>query len=494
MTTLAQTQEHEYAPPGYTPTRRHTARSQEEGVAMWLRKEWPSNPASHHNAGHIVGGPNYQCYQHEDGSGEVRHYSTTEIIRTRHDVVIVNSQCWGAGFAHCSGTPTEIEFPNGRKKRVKSYHLPLTLLQTILGGSRFDTRIYDIKKVVVEIEPFDESDASPFQGESEEEFKARQAKYRRNHEERQQLRPSQAIVILGDGTKIYVGRDEGIPFGFILTPEEAARIKKPSQAILLLKPDVVANAEAEGRRVRRQGEWWFVEMPEDFEPRFRHEGGTALLGNHMATYYGYDASPVEIVTSLLSIAKTEIDKHNADKWEKWRAWHHGLLERGERAIEEIATNAERLRRERKSERMYPDYDMKKSYRYEKLKEAVAKFRDHVEIADAWLKGYVLTNRMEAEGLYDIRFDNILDIARTRDFMGWSGVPFVTLKDIHEVSGGVYVKGAVRHANPREHRPVRLTEDGSKSIAFDNTRWWLAVQHWRENVISGGDRNRRAGRD
>lgn len=486
MTTLAHEDTAYTAPPGYTLTRRHVARSQKEGVEMWLRKEWPAEGRA---AGHIVGGPNYDCWQHEDGSGECRHYRTTENIRTRNGLLIHSSQCWAAGFASCVGIPETVEV-NGRQKKTKAVILPLTLLQTVAGREG----VYGINKVVPRRTPFDPNSAGRYQGETEEEFAQRLADYKRRHEERQFERPDSALIYFDDGRVCYFGTDEGTPFAFFLTDEEKQRVKSPEKALLLLKPDLVKQAEKKGRRVMRQGEWWFIETLEGFEPPTRINSSPSLLGNHLPTFQAIGMSRHELLLRLYERAKPKIEEHNHAEWAKWRAYYEDSFAHAERELKDIRTYSEYLKGERNRLDYRTGGDMKKGYWYEKLVGAVRAFKFHVEKARNYMNGYSLMNRDKPDKLIEITAESLIDMTERQAFTGWHAIPFVDLKDIHEITN-VYVRGQVRHAAGRiEHAPVRLAEEGSTSIAFDNTRWWMAVQHWRPGVISGGSRRRGAGAD
>jgi hypothetical protein len=45
---------------------------------------------------------NFRGIQRQDGSGRLKHYSTTEGIRTISQMFLNNSECWAKGHAHCT--------------------------------------------------------------------------------------------------------------------------------------------------------------------------------------------------------------------------------------------------------------------------------------------------------------------------------------------------------------------------------------------------------
>lgn len=464
-------------PREYTITRRQHARSQADGVRMWVLKENP------HGGGHIIGGPNYDCYQHNDGSGLCVHYRTRENYRTKSGLLIHNNQCWAMGFASCAGLPAMVEV-NGKDVPVKAVNLPMTLIDTVAGSDAYK----DIVKIVPRIVPFDPSDAGRYNHESEEDYAKRIKEYRQRHESGLHTRPTEALIHFSDGRVLYIGRDEGTPFAFFLTDAEKKKIKKPEQAILLLKPKLVADAEKEGRRVRRQGEWWFVEMPEDFEPRTILPPSPSLLGNHLPTYQGMDASRIDLVMAVYRHHEPRFRETNERLWSEWREQKHNLIARGAKLLDDIKQQGFFFKRD------YRRFG-KDIYYMRRLKETAQEFAHIVEEARAWLDGYVPTHKTEPSGLIRHSPADMLDKAERGDFsFHHSRDRNAELRAIHDTTR-VYVKGKVRHAAGRaEHAPVALTEEGSKSIAFDNTRWWLAVQHWREGVMSGGSRRRGAGAD
>lgn len=175
--------------------------TQRDVTQAFLNMEYPPQ-----TGGEIYSSNNFKAYQYDDGSGRVRHYRTTETIRTRNGLIITNLQCYSAGFAHCSQ-------PRGSQRDGT---LPLSLIRRLLP-SEFDQ--YDIRSV------------------------------------------NDGLVELPDGYQIYVGEDEtsneDMRFGFLIDPDE--RVESAEEAEALLRPDVSS-------RAKRQGEWFLDPVDESEVP------------------------------------------------------------------------------------------------------------------------------------------------------------------------------------------------------------------------------------
>lgn len=92
------------------------------------------------------------------------------------------------------------------------------------------------------------------------------------------------------GRSLYIGSDPTATrgnelFGFVVPEDEQA--PRAFDAIELLKPDEVAQAEAQGRTVKRQGEWFLVEMGETPRGTIQNPGigsrpfGVSPLDSHI---------------------------------------------------------------------------------------------------------------------------------------------------------------------------------------------------------------------
>lgn len=111
----------------YTASKRKAYGSQQEVADAWAEGNYPT-----HNDGVLYSSGNFEGIQYNDGRGELRHYRTREAIRTKNGLILSNTQCWSAGFAHCS-TPKNTD---GR--------VPLTEVERYLDREH---TVYDITRV-----------------------------------------------------------------------------------------------------------------------------------------------------------------------------------------------------------------------------------------------------------------------------------------------------------------------------------------------------------
>lgn len=127
----------------------------------------------------------------------------------------------------------------------------------------------------------------------------------------------QFLVGYPDGTQILVGRDETSKDSglFSIVLEDDPAVKTVADALETLKPEPVKAAErAEDVRVRRQGEWWFVESDED--PAFSVSGelgmkpyGYSPMDTHVAREYGFGLEHDELLRELsLYVSDGECDQ------------------------------------------------------------------------------------------------------------------------------------------------------------------------------------------
>lgn len=202
-------------PERYGSSTRVVRKTQRHVAEAWSNRKYPVK------SGGVIrtSNGNFRGIQHRDGSGRLVHYSTIEAIRTRTGVEIRNAQCWSRGFATC--TP-----PTGVRHR-----LPLTGLQMLLAATDYD--LYDIQTVT-----------SDGRG---------------------------SVVELPDGSGFYTGRDETHHsrrawIAFHVSRNEIEALETPSDALHLLKPGAVKEAERRGKQVQRQGEWFFIPTPDGFTP------------------------------------------------------------------------------------------------------------------------------------------------------------------------------------------------------------------------------------
>lgn len=118
---------HEYPTSVYEETSRACYNSQDCVTRAFCGGKLPT----HNTAGDackLYSSRNFKAYQYPDGRGEVKHYSTTELIRTRSGLIINNDECWSKGWARCAPAPAS----------ERDAALPLTTLDQRKFGSRFD--------------------------------------------------------------------------------------------------------------------------------------------------------------------------------------------------------------------------------------------------------------------------------------------------------------------------------------------------------------------
>lgn len=178
----------------YTASKRKAYGAQQEVAEAWAEGKYPT-----HNNGVLYSSPNFRGEQNNDGTGRLMHYRTREAIRTRNGLIISNSQCWSAGFAHCSAP------------RNTDGNVPLTEVERYLEREH---DVYDITRI------------DTAQGRT-------------------------VVEIDGGAYGIAFGRDSTITNGpssysFKLTAEEI-KVIKPTMVDDLLLPDEVA--QSNGRMV-----------------------------------------------------------------------------------------------------------------------------------------------------------------------------------------------------------------------------------------------------
>lgn len=129
---------HQYPPNVYESTTRAV------GSQRWVARNWAAGKLPTHNCTNGSKGKcvlrsstgNFKGFQHQDGSGLLKHYAHIEAIRTRSGLIIGDKECYAKGRAQCS-------------KPTCDYKLPLTTLKANLRSEPDD--IYDI----VAVEAFD---------------------------------------------------------------------------------------------------------------------------------------------------------------------------------------------------------------------------------------------------------------------------------------------------------------------------------------------------
>ena len=193
---------------------------------------------------------NFRGIQRPDGTGRLVHYSTTAAIRTKNGLVITNQQNWAGGWA-------QVTEPRAWER---DYELPLDGIEDLLESGE---SLYDIVDVVCDEESWLEN------------WNGRKF--------RSVPRDAPKLVLLASGDAICIGRDSTASdrnqsfFGFRVEADELASLRSAKEAIELLKPDFVAAMEqkgleiyerdgkTDGKRIVRQGEWFLVPVPKDFD-------------------------------------------------------------------------------------------------------------------------------------------------------------------------------------------------------------------------------------
>ncbi|MFB6237020.1 MAG: hypothetical protein ABEH81_01480 [Halopenitus sp.] len=189
-------------PDGYTECSSAALDTQRDVTTNFLRKLWPPQ-----TGGELYSSGNFRARQYADGSGYIRHYRTKETVRTKNDLILVNSQCHDEGFAKCSP-------PRGD---VDTEHLPIDFIETLAPGHATIRDVYAVH---------------------------------RNNDG--------ILVRFSDSEEdVFVGQDEtqhdATWFGFTVEG-----VHTPEEALHTLKPSSVYAAEQEGLDVKRQGEWWLI--------------------------------------------------------------------------------------------------------------------------------------------------------------------------------------------------------------------------------------------
>lgn len=214
-------------PDEYNPVRKARYSSQRQVTQAFINGKFPTHNVvkmgvSDKLAGKIYSSDNFKGYLYSEGKGKIMHYRTKETIRTKNGLIIVNSQCYSGGFAHCS--------PPSHSRRDGT--LPLTTINREIDNSMYD---------IVSVESGDKY-GSPTLAEFED---------------------SSGVAVINDETSKRRGS-----VVFKVTKKEMEELNDPAELPKLLKPELVEYYEDYGRDVVRQGEWFFVpqedlEVPKD---------------------------------------------------------------------------------------------------------------------------------------------------------------------------------------------------------------------------------------
>lgn len=225
--------------PDYEVSGKAVYASQTEVAKAWREMKFPAHEMTRgNNAAMWNSGQSMMGRQNVDGSGRLMHHRTIAAIRTHNGLVINNDEDWAVGrYSYVSPAPRA----HGE--------LPLTSLDGFLQRGE---RLEDIMGI------------RAGSGVKLVEF-------------------SQGFgYVIGRDKTANVTRENTGRFAFRLDPEEMENIRVMEDALDLLTPTEVREAEAEGmsvyegrpslwalrrgNQIIRQGEWFFIPMDEDFEP------------------------------------------------------------------------------------------------------------------------------------------------------------------------------------------------------------------------------------
>jgi hypothetical protein len=255
----------------YEETLAQSRDTKKEVIRDWMRGIYPSNSQSSRDAGTIYNSV-LDARNFDDGTGIVLHGRAIEAVRTQSGRIFRNIGC-----SHNSGRG--LWNGNCRASAVRhARHQPA--VPDEVGDAVTSTDLRFMLDVLLE---------------------ATSARSRRRLEEGRRLRDivdyqvdgSGELFTFADGTQVFTGRDSTAhgsgDFGFVIPDGEIAR--SPDDAELLLTPQLVRHARAEGIDVDRQGEWFFVDasdLIDEFDGSIQKPGlgskpyGPSPMDNHVA--------------------------------------------------------------------------------------------------------------------------------------------------------------------------------------------------------------------
>lgn len=319
----------------YDSTDRKSYDSQADCISAWEDMQWAShnehesfsrtalqsnvrNTIEPTRISELYSSENFRAYQFKNGAGVVMHYSTREAIRLVDGTVISNSQCWSEGFAHCT-SPSD-----------KDAVLPLQAIEAhlddddsvwnitdIVGQPETRTNDYTgntyeshkVENTAVKIDGADNPywvllgrDPSIKEGNSRFTMRVSDSPFARNlvgpngvseYIERN-LKP---IEVAESGYEV-VSSDEYTKTR--LTENERTRHKQAGGN--LGEPqsrwrDEPVNyqhyrANLQGKRIVRQGEWFFIPRPNENPRNTGTHAGSEILDNHTAVRHDSPRVPL----------------------------------------------------------------------------------------------------------------------------------------------------------------------------------------------------------
>lgn len=306
--------------PEYEPTSRATCRSQRQVTQRWANMEYPVTNVDSSGVATLYSSDNFRARQHPDGRGVLMHYGEVEAWRTASGLVFNNTDCWSAGFAHCS-SPRGDDSDHSMSRQTLN-----NVFREVDVPSHVDE--YDIVDISEETEEF----------ETDHGFTRTRSVVRLLH-----LSTGHGVVFFTDDTAREGRGAQRIVFA--LSPEEMQSLRQPSDALDYLKPEEVLAAEANGHdiveaaetnddpriggeAIVRQGEWFLVPLESDHEPDSRLDSTSwadTFLGSHVPRDLGLaDADPfsgVEEATPLVRghLKHERSEHHFAYLGETWHA-------------------------------------------------------------------------------------------------------------------------------------------------------------------------------
>lgn len=239
----------------------------ENAAEAWLSWKFPSGSQSEeYGPGVILSSPHQKFIQNYDGSGVVEHAGDICAVRFKEGGVLLNQSC---------------------DPENHSWH-PRHKISSV---ARFTRKVEETPFAFVEAIVEEETDLN---GESYIFAASHMTVNKMSNEERALDLGSQAIMIHHlTNHHVVVGRDLSAHFGNRLfgfvVDGNVEDVQDASDAIDLLKPDIVDEHTTRTKKPARQGEWWFLLTGEEPQGSIQKPGvrqrpfGGSPLENHVPT-------------------------------------------------------------------------------------------------------------------------------------------------------------------------------------------------------------------
>lgn len=254
--------------PNYDPVGHFVGDSTDDAVRAWIEMVYPREA----NGRIMIEGDQHVFVQNPDGSGFVDHGGDRGpcAVRSANGVVLVN-QSHNRDICDIS-VHGSIERIAGRTDGIEWQPHPFQFFIDVLDFSLEDPDAEAFFRDLTEIDIYQIPD-----------------------DEREITTDSAGILMVNPemNERLFAGRDHtarGVwnqRFGFV--PDENTPVPSAKDAIELLKPDEVAAAQAQGKVVTRQGEWFLVPMDDDPKGTIQRPGvgsrpyGASPLDSHIPT-------------------------------------------------------------------------------------------------------------------------------------------------------------------------------------------------------------------